>query len=300
MAHKKPNKPSKGKGGGGGKSGGGGGGGKRPQPPQQPRDDARDAPQPAPQELVAEVRPYFESLTQEQRAQELTLGLAELRERARALSEAARAQAVEAGDVVGAELSAEASLEEVLEEGLRRMHERGTWKVWQFDGREFEDAEAFRAHVHDGKLPPELRALLPKDDARAPERPAEAALRQRMTDLLARVQAIQGRGLAEEEAPAQQPQPRGACSPLSLQPFLALPCLSACPVVVGCTCLLMTCCLWLHSSLRRVSDPSVLPSFSPNNNTKHYMQAAATACATASPPTAPPPRATPRPRSSAP
>jgi hypothetical protein len=30
---------------------------------------------------------------------------------------------------MGAELSLEASLEDVLEEGLRRLHERGTWKV---------------------------------------------------------------------------------------------------------------------------------------------------------------------------
>jgi len=30
---------------------------------------------------------------------------------------------------MGADLTLEASFEEILEEGLRRMHERGTWKV---------------------------------------------------------------------------------------------------------------------------------------------------------------------------
>ncbi|KIY93744.1 hypothetical protein MNEG_14218 [Monoraphidium neglectum] len=102
---------------------------------------------------------------------------------------------------MGADLALEASLEEVLDEGLRRLHERGTWKLWQFDDKEFTDAESFRAHLHERRIPPELLRLLPKDDPRAPERPAEAALRQRMTELLARCQGL-GRALQEEEQPA--------------------------------------------------------------------------------------------------
>jgi hypothetical protein len=35
---------------------------------------------------------------------------------------------------MGADLALEASLEEVLDEGLRRLHERGTWKVRRHTG----------------------------------------------------------------------------------------------------------------------------------------------------------------------
>lgn len=203
---------------------------------------------------------------------------------------------------MGADLALEASLEEVLEEGLRRMHERGTWKVrvvllrspgcslqqawrssqcaqrpaagsrahgsslgqqqpqwpaaacssnlqphgppaaaaasrllpsldsftpsatrpqvWQFDGREFTDAESFRSYVHDAKIPPELLRLLPRDDARAPERPAEAALRQRMAELLGRIQGL-GRVAPEEEAPAPPPRGEHRLQPGDLQPVPA-------------------------------------------------------------------------------
>jgi hypothetical protein len=89
-------------------------------------------------------------------------------------------------------------LEEVLAEGLRRLNSQDTWKVWQFDGQEFYDQEAFRAHVTQHHIRPELLHLLPKDDPKGLERPAEAALRQRMTDLLQQVQ-LNSRQAQEEQ-----------------------------------------------------------------------------------------------------
>lgn len=40
----------------------------------------------------------------------------------------------------------EASLEDTLEEGIKRLKEKGTWKLWKWPrtGEEFYDAEAFR------------------------------------------------------------------------------------------------------------------------------------------------------------
>ena len=47
----------------------------------------------------------------------------------------------------------EPSLEEVLDEGVKRLRERSTWKLWTWpmDGTEFVDADAFRAHVTVGR-----------------------------------------------------------------------------------------------------------------------------------------------------
>ena len=62
-------------------------------------------------------------------------------------------------------------------------------QVWQWPadddgkgGAEFYDAESFRNCVEEQHLDPELKALLPKDPpgTRSIEKPAEAALRQRM------------------------------------------------------------------------------------------------------------------------
>jgi hypothetical protein len=97
-------------------------------------------------------------------------------------------------------------------------------QLWQFDDKEFTDAESFRAHLHERRIPPELLRLLPKDDPRAPERPAEAALRQRMTELLARCQGL-GRALQEEEQPA--PPRTGERAPL--YPSLLAPPLAPLP-----------------------------------------------------------------------
>lgn len=43
----------------------------------------------------------------------------------------------------------DSSLEEVLDEGVRRLDGKTTWKVWQWpaDQMEFYDAESFRLHV---------------------------------------------------------------------------------------------------------------------------------------------------------
>ena len=76
----------------------------------------------------------------------------------------------------------EPSLEEVIDEGVRRIKDKGTWKLWQWpnDHTEFYDADSFRTHVTEKYIPEELRRLLPRDDPKSLERPAEAAFRQRM------------------------------------------------------------------------------------------------------------------------
>jgi hypothetical protein len=87
---------------------------------------------------------------------------------------------------------------QVLEEGLRRLQDKGTWKLWSWRSlpeaeaqqqsqpalpqplAEFYDSEAFRAYVAEYLVGGEFVRLLPRDDPKAPERPAEAAFRQRM------------------------------------------------------------------------------------------------------------------------
>lgn len=92
------------------------------------------------------------------------------------------------------------SLEDILEEGLRRLNTKETWKVWQFGGQEFFDAESFRTYVHEHHIKEDLLRLLPKDDPKGTvERPAEAALRQRMTDLLAQVQSSSRQAQEEQQ-----------------------------------------------------------------------------------------------------
>ena len=46
--------------------------------------------------------------------------------------------------------------------------------------KEYYDAESFRAAVEEEQLDSDLRALLPRPDGKPIEKPAEAALRQRM------------------------------------------------------------------------------------------------------------------------
>ncbi len=62
---------------------------------------------------------------------------------------------------------------------------RAPAQVWQWqneDGstKEYYDAESFRAAVEEEQLDSDLRALLPRPDGKPIEKPAEAALRQRM------------------------------------------------------------------------------------------------------------------------
>lgn len=101
----------------------------------------------------------------------------------------------------------ELPLEQVLEEGLHRLGQRETWKLWHFHGAEFHDAESFRSHVTNVHVRDEWQPLLPKDDAKSPERPAETALRQRMTELLAMVQPSVRSGAEADgdTAPPEQP-----------------------------------------------------------------------------------------------
>lgn len=109
----------------------------------------------------------------------------------------------EAGDLL--EFGLEASMEEILDEGLQRLQGKETWKLWQWpdDGAEFFDADSFRQHMHDKHIKEELLRLLPRDDPKSPEKPAEAALRQRMTDLLQRIQQS-NRQLQEEGSCGRQ------------------------------------------------------------------------------------------------
>lgn len=108
------------------------------------------------------------------------------------------------------------SLEEVLEEGLRRQRSKETWKVWQFDGQEFYDADSFRNYIHEHHVKEELLRLLPKDDPKGTvERPAEAALRQRMTDLLNQVQLNNRQAQEDQQTGQQSSSSRGRRQPRS-------------------------------------------------------------------------------------
>lgn len=59
-------------------------------------------------------------------------------------------------------------------------------QVWRWsepgdqEPKEFYDAETFRQFVEEERLPTELQALLPRDEAKAVEKPAEEQLRKRM------------------------------------------------------------------------------------------------------------------------
>jgi hypothetical protein len=170
-----------------------------------------------PQDRVAAVRPMWEHTPAGERVALLTVDLDTLRaaaaahaEKNRAAQQHAAAEPGGSGDGAaaaargggsdcgagargdecgGAPAGGEVCLGDILEEGLRRLAERDTWKVWQYGDAEFFDQDAFRAHMHEAHVPPELLHLLPKDDPKGPERPAEAGLRQRMTDLLQQVRA---------------------------------------------------------------------------------------------------------------
>ena len=80
------------------------------------------------------------------------------------------------------------SPDELLEEGIRRLQEHGTWKRWEYEGVKFYSVDTFRQHMHEHHLDKKLLQLLPKDDPRGQEKPAEAAFRQRMCNLLQTVE----------------------------------------------------------------------------------------------------------------
>lgn len=159
------------------------------------------------------MKPLWETLSANDRIQLLTIPLEELRSyakqqaaRAKAVADAEAAEALLAGNIV---ITLEPPVDKVLETGLERSKERGTWKIWRWPSseeeesdemKEFYDSETFRKHLEEFVLPEELRAGIPKEEegVKAVETPAEAGLRQRMTDLLARVS--EQRALQEENA----------------------------------------------------------------------------------------------------
>jgi hypothetical protein len=143
----------------------------------------------APQERIAQVQPYWETLSADARAALLSIDLSDLK--AHAERQAARlrrqieAEALEAGQPL--DLSLDPPLDAVLEEGLSRSRKSGTWKEWRWPGvsgeeeRRFLDSDSFRQFLEE-LLDKELRQLLPRDPegSKPMERPAEAGLRQRM------------------------------------------------------------------------------------------------------------------------
>ncbi|KAG1660965.1 hypothetical protein FOA52_005590 [Chlamydomonas sp. UWO 241] len=174
----------------GAKGGRGKPGGKAP-PKQGKQSDGRNEIQVPPQERVDTVRPFWETLGLTERKALLSIDVEALRARARQADAAKQAQApAAAADSAEADELAEPTLEEVLDEGVRRLGERGTWKLWSWmaECEEFYDAEAFRNFVTERHIRDELRKLLPRDDPKSAETAAEAAFRTRMTALLQRVQ----------------------------------------------------------------------------------------------------------------
>ena len=86
------------------------------------------------------------------------------------------------------------ALDDLLEEGIRRLQENGTWRRWEYEGVKFCDVDTFRQHMHDYHFGKNLLQLLSKDDPRGSETEAEAAFRQRMCNLLQTVQERLGVG----------------------------------------------------------------------------------------------------------
>lgn len=167
-----------------------------------------------PQERMAAVRPLWLSLSPEEREGVLTVPLDDLRGYAKDLATRNRlaaeidvAEALAAGHMV---INLDPPVDEILELGLARSEERGTWKVWQWPPEEatFLDSDAFRKHLEDNLLGEEHRVVLPKEPegTRPMERPSEAAFRQRMLDLMAKVQEQR---VAQEEAAAAASRRQG-------------------------------------------------------------------------------------------
>ena len=84
------------------------------------------------------------------------------------------------------ETETEVSCEKIYERGLERLNAQGTWKVWQWNANEapYACAETFKKEALETRLPEELRTLLPREEGKAAEKPAETALRERMTALI--------------------------------------------------------------------------------------------------------------------
>jgi Protein of unknown function (DUF629) len=118
-----------------------------------------------PQDHIAAVKPFWETLTQEERRDLLTFPLAELTAFAASQAEAQRKQAaVEAAEALAVgrvALNFDAPLDEVFDVSLRRSKEHGTWKVWQWRAadKEFFDSESFRKYMEEELLDESLRKV---------------------------------------------------------------------------------------------------------------------------------------------
>ncbi|KAL3153768.1 hypothetical protein ABBQ32_013356 [Trebouxia sp. C0010 RCD-2024] len=169
---------------------------KKPQPQVDPTKEAQL--QLLPQERVQNVKPCWETIPDEQRVELLSVDLNELKVKADDLAEKAKkqaaleaAEAAELNDGTTITVSLEPGLDEIFDEGTRRLQEKSTWKLWQWppQEREFFDADSFRQYAEEYHISQELRKLLPRDEGKPIEKPAERALRERMSELLQKVHA---------------------------------------------------------------------------------------------------------------
>jgi len=163
-----------------------------------------------PADRIAEVRCFWESTTPDERLDLLKISISDLR-------------AYTASKVLLIEKEREASIadsiaqnvpppifldpnwSDVLESGLKRSQARDTWKQWQWPPgkKAFYDTETFKKYLQSTILPSELAGLLPPEpdaNSKCPEKPAEAAFRKRMSDLLTKIQEAQR--VAQEESQA--------------------------------------------------------------------------------------------------
>ena len=170
-----------------------------------------------PADRIAEVRSFWESTTPDERLDLLKVSISDLR-------------AYTASKVLLIEKEREASIadsisqnvpppifldpnwSDVLESGLKRSQARDTWKQWKWPpgSKAFYDTEAFKKYLQSTILPAELAALLPQEpdaNSKCPEKPAEAAFRKRMSDLLTKIQEAQ-RAAQEESQAALRRIPR--------------------------------------------------------------------------------------------
>ncbi|DBA96032.1 TPA: hypothetical protein ACH3X1_001533 [Trebouxia sp. C0004] len=172
---------------------------KEPKKPQTQLDANKEAQlQLLPQERVLNVKPCWETIPDEDRVELLSIDLNDLRLRAIDLADKAKKQAAleaqeaaELNDGTTITVSLEPGLDEIFEEGTRRLLEKSTWKLWQWppEEHEFFDADSFRTYAEEQRIDPELRKLLPRDESKPIEKPAELALRERMAELLQKVHA---------------------------------------------------------------------------------------------------------------
>eukprot|EP00210_Caulerpa_lentillifera_P002504 g2401.t1 len=77
-------------------------------------------------------------------------------------------------------------LDAAYQRGRSRLDSDGSWKVWNWDSDSpvFICAETFRKEALESRVPSELLPLLPREEGKPMEKPAEAALRERMTTLI--------------------------------------------------------------------------------------------------------------------